>query len=258
VKFTAFVLSVFLSVLALPNSWAATLSPVADGDQITYQSLAIPPGRELVFAPTERGASTYTLKTTSDSWQLLRPDGRLHASFVDKGGTLTFYRGKEIPPERQFVRFPPNTELKAGLSWEAPPITLPTTSMFVAAGYQECGTFDIHYQAKSEVGPSVSLLVNGVATTVENTVRVTYEAWLPTCRTTGLWKKTANIVWAPELNLIVRAEYVAFTTTRVVDSSNGWLVTALQTAPRWEASQKNASSFESSRRPEARVSQSTQ
>lgn len=218
------------------------LRPLSDGDQLVIKGVSTREGAsEPHWYPSKNSAATYVYRTQPGGRsELLRPEGTLHAAFADNGGTTVFYREREIPPERQFVRLPKG-EIRPGMTWDVPTISTPPVGGFTRTGYAQCSGADIKYKAVSEPGPSVSIVIDGTPVIME-TVRIKYEAYVQACLYTGQWRKTSDILWSPALRWIVQARYVEYTTHHLVNSASGWDIVEIQTAkqPQVSASVSNS------------------
>ncbi len=196
-----------------------TLRPLQTGDQITIQAcqLNFNNGSSQCEPKFGKKGGVYTYRSAGgDQIELLYLDGTVRDRFTNRGGTITYYRGKEIPEDRRFDRFPPGGPPRPGMEWKVETIMKPPWS----TGSRECPSVPIDDTARASEGPMVSLLIDGQSTAVQ-TVLIAYKADVRSCFTTGAQStfepRSVEIYYSPELDWIVAARYLVFTRNRVLD-----------------------------------------
>ncbi len=246
--FCTFLLLFFASTSSAARAETETpLRPLQTGDQLIIRGCEPKPGSSIAAMSCElkpKGSATYNYSSHSNGTaELRRSDGTVQSLFTNNGGTVTYYRGNTIDPERQFHRFPPDGPPAPGMQWTVPTIIIPAWEGIGPAGYRPCAAVPIEYTAQADTGPIVSILINGAATPIR-TVLITYEAYVHSCLTSGpqssFNRKIARILYAPQIGWIAGASYLSYTTTGVPYKQNGWILEGINfsaTATEWVATQ---------------------
>jgi hypothetical protein len=214
-----------LFFLVFPTISFGQVKPLMSGDTVTRESLvASQVGNDpIVFS--SKGSSTYKLLIIDETGDklFLKTDGSGFTQYAnDKFFTDIIWNNRSIPTDRRFVRFPQGKQLQPGMKWDVPPRKIKTS----------CNEMVLNYTAVSEDGPEVMIAINGNPTKIK-TIRINYEATLPTCNGQYTWRKTHEVLYSPELNELVGTKVInwsAYNPRLSLDSGDGWAVTAIQTA----------------------------
>lgn len=216
--------SLFVSLL-LPSASFAQVKPLASGDIVTRDSLVASQVGNDPITFSSKGSKTYKLLVIDETGDKLfeRTDGTGFIQYAnDKFFTDIIWNNRSIPPDRQFVRFPQGKRLQPGMKWDVPPRKIKTS----------CNETVLNYAAASEDGPEVVIAIDGNPTKIR-TIRIYYEATLPTCNGQYTWRKTHDVLYSPELNELVSTKVInwsAYNPSFSLDSGDGWAITAVQTA----------------------------
>lgn len=212
----------FVSFLALSGISFGQLKPIASGDIITIEtSNAKQAGNDpIVFVPASSG--TFSVLLDGEITKLLGTNGRVRL-VRDKFLTVTAMEGREVAPEYRMVLFPPDGELRPGMQWALPPQKIETA----------CFPMMANFTATAESGPDLSIAISGKETAIR-TMRIKYEATLPACDGRRTWRRTHEVIYSPELKLIVRQNSIDWSAAgplQYLSDGGGkqWTTKAIQT-----------------------------
>lgn len=197
------------------------VAPLASGSVVTIQnSVAKQVGfGSITWDPRDSHAFKVAVKENGNQ-EYVGGDGIVNHQF-DKSFTNITTRGKDIPPEWRFAPLPQGKQLQPGMTWSVPPWKYKT----------DCQTMEVKYTGTSKDGPEVRIAVNGTEQKVQ-TVQMNFEAYLPTCQYNRRWRMTHEVLYSPELNILVGSKHVGFESSnpnRDLSEGSGWAVTAIQT-----------------------------
>jgi len=204
--------------LLLPSiSFAQEVAQLANGNTITIQTTAAQQvgNGPVVFVPNKTYTYRVTVKENGDR-EFVRADGFVNHG-TDKNFTPIIWQNKSINEKWRFKRLPQDKPLQPGMTWKVPDFRVSTS----------CGNGSAELTAVSEVGPEVSLTIDGKISKV-TTIQINYQGTVSACGAS--WKRTYEFLISPQLNEIVSQKQINYTAgNSIIYDGDGWLVATVQT-----------------------------